>query len=150
MGFVTLEEVIKFAVEREEMAVQLYTQAAKLTTSIAARKMFEELVAEETGHKRVFSQMDVARAEQYHANKLPDLGLSKYLVHITLRPDMTYAEILHFAIKTEDDAYHLYQAAAEATDDPKLKKTLEVFADVELGHKKRIEDIYEERVLTEN
>ena len=40
-------------------------------------------------------------------------------------------------------------AAAEMTDDPQLKKTLLVFADVEKGHKKRLEGIYDERVLTE-
>jgi rubrerythrin len=78
------------------------------------------------------------------------MGISKYLVDIELKPDMTYSEILQFAIKTEESAYHLYKAAAEGTDDPQLKKTLEVFADVELGHKKRVESIYDERVLTEN
>jgi rubrerythrin len=150
MGFVTLEEVIKFAVQREETAVQLYTEAAKKTTSIAARKMFEEFVVEEMGHKKVFSQMDLARAEQYKSSQVRDMGISKYLVDIELKPDMTYPEILQFAIKTEENAYQLYKAAAEGTDDPQLKKTLEVFADVELGHKKRIESIYDERVLTEN
>jgi rubrerythrin len=78
------------------------------------------------------------------------MGISKYLVDIELKPDMTYPQILQFAIKTEENAYQLYKAAAEATEDPQLKKTLEVFADVELGHKKRVEAIYDERVLTEN
>lgn len=150
MGFVTLEEVIKFAVQREETAVQLYTKAATLTTSIASRKMFEEFAAEELGHKKVFSQMDLAKAEQYRASTIPDMGISKYLVDIKLTPDMTYPQILQFAIKTEENAYQLYKAAAEGTDDPQLKKTLEVFAEVELGHKKRIEGIYDEHVLTEN
>jgi rubrerythrin len=150
MGFITLEEVIKFAVQREDIAYNLYKEAATKTTSIAARKMFEEFAAEEAGHKQVFSRIDLAKAEQYQASKLSDMGISKYLVHIELKPDMTYAEILQYAIKTEEDAYQLYKAAAEMTDDPHLKKTLEVFADVELGHKKRIEGIYDERVLTEN
>lgn len=150
MGFVTLEEVIKFAVQREETAVQLYTRAAKMTTSIASRKMFEEFALEEMGHKKVFSQMDLAKAEQYRASKLSDMGISKYLVEISLTPDMSYPQILQFAIKTEENAHQLYKAAAASTDDPQLKKTLEVFADVELGHKKRIEGIYEEHVLTEN
>ncbi len=150
MSFVTLEEVIKFAVQREETAVQLYTEAARKTTSIAARKMFEEFAVEEMGHKKVFSQMDLAKAEQYRASKVRDMGISKYLVDIDLKPDMSYPEILQFAIKTEENAYQLYKTAAEGTDDPQLKKTLEVFAEVELGHKKRIEAIYDERVLTEN
>ncbi len=150
MGFVTLEEVIKFAVQREETAYQLYKNAATKTTSIAARKMFEEMAAEEAGHKEVFSRIDLAKAEQYKASQTPDMGLSKYLVDVPLKPDMTYQEILMYAIKTEESAYQLYKAAAEMTEDPQLKKTLLVFADVELGHKKRVEAIYDERVLTEN
>lgn len=150
MEFVTLEDVIKFAVQREEEAIQLYSEAARLSTEISSRKMFESFVAEETGHKTVFSNIEIAKAEQLSSQKLPDMGLSKYMVSLSLRPNMTYAEILQYAIKTEDAAYQLYKAAAEATDDPQLKKTLQVFADVELGHKKRVEDIYDAHVLTEN
>jgi len=150
MGFITLEDVIKFAVQREDTAYRLYKRAAEQTTSISARKMFEEFAAEEAGHKDVFSRMDLAKAEQYRASKISDMGISKYLVDMELKPDMTYVEILQYAIKAEENAYQLYKAAAEMTEEPQLKKTLEVFADVELGHKKRIEGIYDERVLTEN
>lgn len=150
MQFVTLEEIVKFAVQREEEAVQLYTEAARLSNDIASRKMFESFVAEETGHKTVFSNIDLARSEQLRTQKMPDMGISRYLVSIPLRPNMSYPEILQYAIKTEDSAYNLYKAAADATDDPQLKKTLEVFAQVELGHKKRIEDLYDSHVLTEN
>jgi rubrerythrin len=40
-------------------------------------------------------------------------------------------------------------AAAEMTADPKLKKTLQVFAEVEKGHRLKLEDIYDEKVLGE-
>ncbi|HJV66764.1 MAG TPA: ferritin family protein [Geomonas sp.] len=150
MEFITLEDVVKFAVEREEEAIQLYTEAARLSSDISSRKLFEEFVAEETGHKKVFSNIDLAKSEQLRSQRMPDLGIGKYLVSIPLRPNMTYPEILRFAIKAEDAAYNLYRAAADATEDPQLKKTLQVFAEVELVHKKRIEDIYDDRVLTEN
>ncbi len=149
MGMTTLDEIIKFAVKREDDAYHLYKDAAGKTTSIAARKMFEEMAAEEAGHKEVFSRIDLAKAEQYKFNQVSDMGISQYLVDIPLRPDMTYQEILVFAMKAEEGAYQLYKAAAEMTEDPQLKKTLLVFADVEKGHKKRIEDIYDERVLTD-
>ncbi len=58
MGFTTLEEIISFAVEREETAYQLYKKAAEQSTTIAGRKMFEEMAAEEAGHKQVFSRVD--------------------------------------------------------------------------------------------
>jgi rubrerythrin len=63
---------------------------------------------------------------------------------------MTYQEILTYAIKAEEGAYQLYQAAAEAVDDPKLKNVLTVFADVEKGHKIKVEKLYDDHVLTEN
>jgi rubrerythrin len=71
------------------------------------------------------------------------------MADIPFREDMSYPEILHFALKTEENAYKLYSAAAEMTDNPKLKNMLLVLADVEKGHKARIEAIYDEKVLTE-
>ncbi len=150
MGFKTIEDIIKFAVKREETAYLLYKDAAEKTKSIASRKMFEEMAAEEAGHKEVFSRIDLADAVRQATSTIPDMKIADYLVDIPLTPDMTYAQILTYAIKTEETAYQLYKAAAELTDDPKLKKTLQIFAEVELGHKKRVEDLYDEHVLTEN
>lgn len=149
MKFVTLEEVIKFAIEREDTAYKLYKKAAELSTGIAAKKMFEELAAEEATHKDVFSKIDADKAESHKLCTLPEASIAKYLADVTFRPDLTYSEILAYALKTEENAYQLYKAAAGMTDDPRLQKVLMNFADVELGHRRRIEAIYEERVLTE-
>ena len=149
MEFVTLDEVIKFAVEREDTAYKLYKRAAELSTSIASKKMFEELAAEEATHKDVFSKIDHEKAENHKLCKLPESSIAKYLADVPFRADLTYSEILAYALKTEENAYQLYKAAAGMTDDPKLQKVLLSFADVELGHRRRIEEIYEERVLTE-
>jgi rubrerythrin len=149
MGFATLEDIVKFAVQREDTAYRLYKDAAEKSTSIAGRKMFEEMAAEEAGHKEVFSRVDLAEAMQKASGRMPDMKLAEYMTDIPLHPNMSYDEILRHAIKTEEHAFKLYTAAAEMTDDPKLKKTLLVFADVEKGHKKRLEEIYDERVLTE-
>ena len=149
MNFVTLEQIISFAIEREETAYRLYKRAAELSTSIASRKMFEEMAAEEAGHKEVFSKVDEVKAAQHKSTKIPDMKISQYLVDVPFRKDMTYQEILTFAMKTEESAYMLYEAAAEATEDTKLKNVLQVFADVERGHKAKLEQLYEDHVLRE-
>lgn len=149
MKFVTLEEVIKFAVEREDTAYKLYKRAAELSTSISSKKMFEELAAEEATHKDVFVKIDEEKAEKHKLCALPESSIAKYLADVPFRADLTYNEILAYALKTEENAYQLYMAAAGMTEDPKLQKLLMSFADVELGHRRRIEAIYEERVLTE-
>jgi len=149
MEFVTLEEVISFAVDREDDAYRLYKRAAELSTSIASKKMFEELAAEEATHKDVFSKIDAEKAENHKLCKLPESSIAKYLTNVAFQENLTYSEILLYALKTEDNAYQLYKAAAGMTDDPKLQKVLMNFADVELGHRRRIEALYEERVMTE-
>jgi rubrerythrin len=149
MKFVTLDEVIKFAIEREDTAYKLYKRASELSTSIAAKKMFEELAQEEATHKDVFTKIDEDKAESHKLCTLPESSIAKYLADVPFRPDLSYSEILAYALKTEENAYQLYKAAAGMADDPKLQKVLMNFADVELGHRRRIEAIYEERVLTE-
>jgi rubrerythrin len=149
MKFVTLEDVIKFAVEREDTAYKLYKRAAELSTSIASKKMFEELAAEEATHKEVFSKIDDEKAENHRFCTLPESTIAKYLADVPFRENLTYSEILAYALKTEENAYQLYKAAAGMADDPKLQKVLMNFADVELGHRRRLEAIYEERVLSE-
>lgn len=149
MEFVTLEDVIKFAVEREETAYKLYTRAAEISTNVSSRKMFQELAAEEAAHKDIFVRIDQEKAEQHKLCTLPEASIAKYLADVPFRADLTYNEILAFALKTEENAYQLYKTAAGMTSDPALQKTLMAFADVELGHRRKIEAIYEERVLTE-
>ena len=149
MEFVTLEDVIKFAVEREDTAYRLYTRAAELSTNIASKKLFQELAQEEATHKDVFVKIDEDKAESHKLCTLPESSIAKYLVEIPFRPDMNYSQIISSALKTEENAYQLYKAAAGMTDDPKMQKLLMNFADVELGHRRRLEAIYDERVLTE-
>lgn len=149
MKFVTLDEVIRFAIEREDTAYKLYKRAAELSTSIAAKKMFEELAQEEATHKEVFSKIDEDKAESHKLCTLPEASIAKYLADVPFREDLSYSEILAYALKTEENAFQLYKAAAGMTDDPKLQKVLMNFADVELGHRRRLEAVYEERVLTE-
>jgi len=148
--FITLEDVIRFAVKREDTAHRLYTNAALKTNSISSRKMFEELAHEELGHKHSFEKLDFGRTEQYAFAEHPDMHLADYMVDMPFRDDMTYDEILRFAMKTEDAAYKLYTAASQMTSDPKLQKMLLVLADIEKGHKQQIEAIYDEHVMTEN
>ena len=149
MKFVTLDDVVKFAIEREDTAYKLYKRAAELSTSISSKKMFEELAEEEATHKDVFVKIDEDKAENHKLCTLPESSIAKYLADVPFRADLTYNEILAFALKTEENAYQLYKAAAGMTEDPRLQKVLMNFADVELGHRRKIETIYEERVLTD-
>lgn len=149
MSFISLQDVIDFAIEREDAAYELYTRAAELTVSPAARKMFEELAQEEATHKDVFARVDPGKLDELKVCKLPEASIGQYLKEVPFHPQMTYQEILAYALKTEESAYQLYKAAAGMTEDTNLQKTLLAFAEVELGHRRKIEALYDEHVLTE-
>lgn len=149
MKFITLEEVIRFAVEREDEAHKLYKYASELSDSPAAKKLFDELAAEEAMHKEVFSKISIEKAANHKLCKIPETSISRYLANVELKPNMTYQEILVFSMKSEDNAYNLYKTAAGMTDDERVQKVLMTFADAELGHRRKLESIYEDKVLTE-
>jgi rubrerythrin len=149
MSFISLKEVVDFAIEQEEGAYQRYKRAAELAESPSARKLFEELAQEEATHKEVFSKVDPDKIAEVNVCKIPEATIGQYLKEVPFHPEMGYQEILTYALKAEENAYQLYKAAAGMTEDPRLQKTLLTFAEVELGHRRKIEALYEEKVLTE-
>ena len=62
---------------------------------------------------------------------------------------MSYADLLRMAIKNEEKSESLYTSTAQSVTDPPLKKLLMVLAQEETKHKKRLEKIYDDEILTE-
>lgn len=149
MDLNSLDEILEFALEREDAAYRLYLNAAKKTANPSARKIFEELAEQEAGHKRLILKLDKEKIAGYTFVNVPDLGISEYLVDLPYDESMTYQEILVFAMKNEEKACRFYQEAVKMTDDPELRKLLDMLANEERKHKFRLESLYEEKVLTE-
>jgi len=145
----TMEEMLEFALEREDASYRLYLNAAKKSTNQSAKKIFEELAEQEAGHKKVIMQLDLEKTANYRFLGVPDLGISEYLVDIPYHESMTYQEILIFAMKNEEKAYRFYLEAEKMIDDPELKQLFLMLAHEEKKHKFRLESLYEEKVLTE-
>jgi rubrerythrin len=145
----SLDEILEFALEREDAAYRLYLNAAKKTANPSARKIFDEMAEQEAAHKRLILKLDKGKIADYTFVKVPDLGISEYLVDIPYNDSMTYQEILVFAMKSEEKAYRFYLEAQNMTDDPELKQLLGMLANEEQKHKFRLESLYEEKVLTE-
>jgi rubrerythrin len=53
------------------------------------------------------------------------------------------------AIKNEERSEHLNVSTADSVEDPQLKKLLLVLGKEETKHKKKLEKIYDDEVLTE-
>jgi rubrerythrin len=148
--FKDIREVFDFAIEKEEASYQLYTKAAAMVASTASRKMLEEMAKQELGHKRLLQGMDREKVHEYRFVKVPDLKIGDYLVDVEYRDDMTFQEILVFAMKAEEQAARLYSEASHMTDVPELQRMLLMLANEEKKHKFNLESLYDDKILTEN
>lgn len=149
MELKSMDDILEFALEREDASYRLYLNAAKRSTNPSAKKIFEDLADQEAGHKRLILNLEKEKIAGYAFVKVPDMGISEYLIDVPYHDSMTYQEILVFAMKNEEKAYRFYLEAESMTDDPGLKKLLQMLANEEQKHKFRLESLYEEKVLTE-
>lgn len=147
--FSSLQAVIAFAVGKEEAAYQLYHTTAQHVQQPAARKMLEEMAAQELGHKRMMEAMTAEKLAQYDTVKTPDLKISDYLVDVEITEGMSFRDVLVFAMKSEEAAYKLYTAAEALAEAPEVKQALRLMASEEKKHKYQLETMYDDRVLAE-
>lgn len=148
-SFKTLQDVITFAVEKEEAAYQLYHSTAQRVQSPAARKMLEEMAAQELGHKRMMEAMTQQKLAAYNFARVPDLKISNYLVDVEVTEGMSFRDVLVFSMKSEEAAYQLYTDAERLADDPEIKNALRLMATEEKKHKLHLETMYDDKILAE-
>jgi rubrerythrin len=121
-AFGSVDEILDFAIGKEEEAAQLYTRLGHQTKKSWMRQVFEEFANEELGHK----------------------------AKLLAIKDLDYQDALVLAMKEEKAAFRLYSDLAAATDDEALRETLLALAQEEARHKLRFEIEYDDHILTGN
>ncbi|MCP4605704.1 MAG: ferritin family protein [Proteobacteria bacterium] len=147
----TVDEILEFAIDSEQSAVDLYMGLAAQAKSSGIKKTFEEYAQEERGHKSKLQE--VKAGKRFFSSSEPpvlDLKISDYTVDKEPGPDADYQTVLLFAMKKEKAAFRLYSALAEKTDDAAIKDLLLGLAQEEAKHKLRFEVEYDEIILVEN
>ncbi len=147
--FKTLQDVITFAIDKEEAAYQLYSATAKQVQSPAARKMLEDMARQELGHKRMMEAMTQEKLVQHDLTAVPDLKIGDYLQDVEVKVGMSFRDVLVFAMKSEELAYQLYTAAGALADAPEVRDALRLMANEEKKHKYQLETMYDDKILAE-
>lgn len=143
-------EIIEFAINKEQEAVDLYADLAGRTQSPAGKIMFRELADMERGHKTRLQKLDRNFFSGQSLKAPEDLKISDYLVDVQIEPDSSYQDILLFAAKRERAAFDLYSDLARLYESvPEIKKIFELLAQEEAGHKLRLEREYDDNVYKE-
>lgn len=150
MKFSTFDDVIRFAIKREEEAAKGYGELQKIAQEEAAKKLLQDLEEEEKNHKKILQGLTKVKMEASATEDVNDLKISDYLVEEPLSPEMNFQDLLIFAAKKEKKAAGLYQDLAKKSKKKEQKKLFEFLAKQEKTHKLRLELEYEKHVLWED
>ena len=145
-----VDEILDFAIQNEQDAVDLYTKLAATAKSAAIKKAFEQFAGEEAGHRKRLEEVKNGKRLLGSAKAIQDLKIGDYLVETKLGDDPDYQDVLIFAMHQEKAAFRLYSDLAAKTDDGELQKLFLELAQEEAKHKLRFEVEYDENILAEN
>ena len=148
MRLTSLDEIMRFAIRKEADAASFYRMAADRSNP-GVKKTFEELAMEEEGHKKKLEGFDLKKIDQMELKETKGLGMSEMMEDVPYSSDMSYADLLRFAIKNEEKSQYLYTSTAKIVTEPLLEKLLLILAQEESTHKEKLEKIYDREVLEE-
>jgi rubrerythrin len=146
MSFVSFEDIVNYAVEKETEAIQFYTDVAQQEQYAAAKGTFLKFAGEEKKHKALFENLDLKAAENFEASKIPDLKRSDYMVEIEHTPDMSYRDILRLAMKREENAKKFYDDCTKLLTKENQQKLFQILSQEEAKHKLALETLYDDEM----
>ena len=150
MKFDSIDEILDYAIGREQAAEALYTELADRVARPGMREAFLHFAAEERGHKERLERIKAGDLPAVTEEQVRDLKIGDYLVEPEPTANMTYQEALLFAMKAEKAAFTMYTKLAELTGDASFTRIFRSLAQEEAKHKLRFEIEYDDHVLEGN
>jgi rubrerythrin len=150
MDAVRFKEIIDFAIEKEQEAIDAYTAASEMVKRSNVKEMLLDLAKQEEGHKRKLQSVEPGKVSAAHIEKVPDLKIADYTDNVEISAEMDYQDVLIVAMKREEKAHNLYSTLASNTTDDSLRRLFEVLAQEEAHHKLALEKEYDDHVLSWN
>jgi len=150
MKFDSVDEILDFAIRKEQEAHDFYTDIANKAKREPIKQIFLGYALEELGHKSKLEAVKGGKIMLSSEQKVMDLKLGDALVDIEVAPDLKYQDALILAMKAEKNAFILYNNLADVAPNATVKDIFLGLAQEEAKHKLRFELEYDEYILTEN
>lgn len=147
-----LIEAVEAAIEKEQLAQVFYTKASGLAIKPDVKALFRELKSDEISHERMLKNVlgDLMDGKFPHtlAKTTPKDLLSRRGIRLFSKRDIpktttSYKEALKIAMKREEDSWEDYSTLSQASLAQTLNDLFSLLAQVEAGHLRRLEALYE-------
>ena len=143
MDISTFQKIIDSAIESEIEAHQFYLQVAEKVENATLKEMFKEFADEELSHKKILERFREQKDMNIQFTKAPDFHVSETVdssekLSILMKP----ADAIAVAMKQEEIAMRHYSELAEVCTDPDQEKVFRELAEMERGHKAKMESAF--------
>ncbi len=136
----TDDEILEFAITREQQANEFFLALAEVVKSKEMRKVFEEFAEEELEHKAKLELEAIKKGVVVNTvEKGGTFDVSDYVISDGPELDMDYRDMLLLGVEKEDASFRLYVDLVAHAKDKDSKETLLALAQEEVKHKLRFE-----------
>ena len=136
------KKIISTAIEREVEAFTFYSTIGGKVKDPALKKLFTELAGEEKQHREFLQGMLTKDVTKMHFDAKKDYKVVNAMPSPPLTADLKPLDGLVIAIKKELEAMQMYTQLANLSTDTEQKLLFSQLANMESGHKARLEDLY--------
>ncbi len=136
------KKIISTAIDREVEAYTFYRTISDKVKDAALKKLFGELAGEEKQHREFLQGMLSKDISKMHFDAKKDYMVVNAMPSPPLTADLKPLDGLVLAIKKELEAMQMYTQLANLSADTEQKFLFSQLANMESGHKARLEDLY--------
>ncbi len=144
LEFKSVEDILAFAIQKEETSYFFYTDVAAASEDPLTARLFHEIAQEEMKHRGQLQLEMMKMGRPVDVDKdWADRTIAEYVLEDGPPRDLTCPEALKLAMAKEHAAYRLYIDLIRAS---RTQEAVDVFmglAEQEIRHKMRLEAAYE-------
>ncbi len=142
----TIKELVEGAVQREIDAQRAYSDLAGKANDDAVRDALQGLVKQEKGHQDILESY--LRGElaggMLGRSEEADYKIAERFDQTAISPDMELKDVFLLAAGREKASHEFYLQLSQVHPEGEVKSLLERIASEELGHKHKMESLYNE------
>ncbi len=150
MEFKSVDDILDYAISKEQEAFQFYTGLAERVERKEISELLRSFAREEFGHKEKLLNVKAGKKLVPSEKKILDLKIADNLKTPEEAATLDYQKALTLAMKNEKEAFKLYTELAKAADAPDIKDLFTALAQEEAKHKLKFEIEYEDNILKDN
>jgi rubrerythrin len=144
------QEIIDFAIAREEESIKFYQDLQKETKFQDQLDMLKEMEVMEKDHKTALENIRYSNITELNIDKVPNLHISEYLTDNVEELDLNYPNLLIMAMKREENSLRLYTELSDRFADEQIANIFRKLASEEAKHKLWFETLYDEWIKQGN